>query len=94
MKTNVVKLRFARNGNPYGREYTYYANVDVEVGDAVEVPGGNNGVITQIDVPLSEIEPFKDRAKAILGKEPEIKAEPEEQKNDGHQVDENKEDLS
>ncbi len=68
MKTNVVKLQFVRNGQPTGREYTYYTNTEVAVGDLVEVPGGNNGIITQINVPEEEIAPFKDRAKTILGK--------------------------
>ena len=68
MKTNVIKLQFIRNGQPFGREYTYYTNTEVVVGDLVEVPGGNNGIITQINVPEEEIAPFKDRAKTIIGK--------------------------
>ncbi|HEX3026393.1 MAG TPA: hypothetical protein VHR42_04095 [Clostridia bacterium] len=71
MKTNVIKLRFLRHGEPAGREYTYFTNTDVAVGDTVDLEskdGIAQGVVTQIDVPESEIAPFKDRAKTILGK--------------------------
>ncbi len=71
MKTNVIKLQFLRYGKPAGREYTYLTNTDVAVGDTVEIDGKqgiSQGIVTQIDVPESEIVPFKDRAKTILGK--------------------------
>ena len=71
MKTNVIKLRFERKGEPSGREYTYFTNVDVAVGDLVDIDGRrglSQGIVTAIDVPEKEIEPFKDFAKTILGK--------------------------
>lgn len=71
MKTNVIKLRFVRNGKPSGREYTYYTNVDVAVDDLVDIDGRSGfsqGVVTAVNVPEKEIEPFKDVAKTILGK--------------------------
>ena len=72
MKTNVIKLQFVELGTPQikaqRKEYTYYCNDDVAVGEIVNVVEGKQGVITQINVPLSEIEPFKDRARTILGK--------------------------
>ena len=71
MKTNVIKLRFVRQGEPSGREYTYFTNVDVAVGDLVDIDGRSGlsqGVVTAINVPEKEIEPFKDVAKTILGK--------------------------
>lgn len=71
--TNVIKLKFMRNGQPSGREYTYYTPVEVEVGDIVELDsrdGIAKGIVTQIDVPESEIAAFADRAKSILGKVP------------------------
>lgn len=77
MKTNVIKLRFVRNCEPSGQEYTYFTNVDVEVGDLVDIDGRRGlspGVVTAINVPEEEIAPFKDFAKTILGKSriPEI----------------------
>lgn len=69
--TNIIKLRFVRDGQPQGREYTYYTPSEVEVGDVVELEsrdGIAKGIITQINVPEEEIAPFKDRAKTIIGK--------------------------
>lgn len=37
IKTNIIKLRFIRNGQPQGREYTYYTPVEVAVSDIVEI---------------------------------------------------------
>ena len=70
-KTNVIKLQFLKLGQPAGREYTYFSNTDVAVGDLVEVEGKqgiSQGVVSQIDVPEAEIAPFRDRAKTIIGK--------------------------
>lgn len=71
MKTNVIKLRFIRHGEPSGREYTYFTNTEVAVDDLVDIDGRSGlsqGIVTAIDVPEKEIEPFKDIAKTILGK--------------------------
>lgn len=71
IKTNIIKLRFLRNGQPQGREYTYYTPVEVEAGDIVELEtrdGIAKGMVTQVNVPEEEIAPFKDRAKSIIGK--------------------------
>ena len=80
-KTNVIKLKYLRAGQPSGREYTFFTPEPVEVGDLVDiavVSQGNTsqGVVTAVNVPLAEIEPFKDRAKTIIGKAAQ-KAEPE-----------------
>lgn len=71
LKTNIIKLRFIRNGQPQGREYTYYTPVEVGEGDIVEIEareGIAKGIVTQVNVPEEEIAPFKDRAKSIIGK--------------------------
>lgn len=71
---NLVKLKFLRNGEPSGREYTYISKSDVAVGDTVivrEAEEGKDapkGVITAINVPESEVESFRDRLKEIVGK--------------------------
>lgn len=70
-KTNIIKLRFADEGVPKGREYTYYTPVEVQEGDIVELEsrsGTAKGIVTKINVPEEEIAPFKDRAKSIIGK--------------------------
>lgn len=74
-KTNLIKLKFLRNGEPSGREYTYISKSDVEVGDTVQVriPDSPDheapkGIVTAVDVPESEVESFKDKLKEIVGK--------------------------
>ena len=69
--TNIIKLRYTKDGEPHGREYSYLTPVPVEVGDLVEIETNGKpakGIITQIEVPESEIAPFKDKVKTILGK--------------------------
>lgn len=82
---DLVKVRFLKLGTPAGREYTYRTEIPLKVGDIVELPHSrpvmedipySQGVVTQIDVPESEIEAFKDRVKTIIGKvEKETKEE-------------------
>lgn len=80
-KTNVIKLKYLRARQPSGREYTFFTPEPVEVGDLVDIAvvsqdNTSQGVVTAVNVPLAEIEPFKDRAKTIIGKTAQ-KAEPE-----------------
>lgn len=85
-KTNVIKLKYLRVGQPSGREYTFYTPVPVEVGDIVDIAvvspdNTSQGMVTAVNVPLEEIEAFKDRAKTIIGKAaPKAEAEETEQK--------------
>lgn len=70
-KTNVIKLCFLKNGVPSGREYTYFTPCEVTMGDYVEAPstsGTSTAVVTAVNVPETEIAPFRDRAKSIVGK--------------------------
>ena len=69
--TNVIKVKFMRNGQPSGRAYTYYTPEEVEVGDIVDLNSGKGvaqGVVTEINVPVEEISVFGDSAKSIIGK--------------------------
>lgn len=68
METNVIKLKFINQGIAQGRAYTYFSNVEVEVDEVVSIDDKKQGIVTEINVPLTEIEPFKDKAKTILGK--------------------------
>lgn len=71
---SLVKLKFLRNGEPSGREYTYISKSEVAVGDTVIVREAEEGkeapkgIITAVDVPESEVESFKDKLKEIVGK--------------------------
>lgn len=60
-----IKVKFLKNGEPHGREYTYESTFPVSVGQEVILPGGGNGVVTEINVPEEEVESFKDRIKEI-----------------------------
>lgn len=60
-----VKVKFLKNGEPHGREYTYKAALPVRVGQEVILPGGGNGVVTEINVPEEEVERFKDKIKEV-----------------------------
>ena len=60
-----IKVKFLKNGEPHGREYTYKAAFSVRVGQEVLLPGGGNGVVTEINVPEKDVESFKDKIKEI-----------------------------
>ena len=60
-----IKVKFLKNGEPHGREYTYKATFPIEVGQEVILPGGGNGIVTDIDVPEEEVERFKDKIKEV-----------------------------
>lgn len=60
-----IKVKFLKNGEPPGREYTYKATFPIEVGQEVILPGGGNGVVTEINVPEKNVESFKDKIKEI-----------------------------
>lgn len=60
-----IKVKFLKNGEPHGREYTYKATFPVEVGQEVILPGGGNGVVTEINVPAKEVESFNDKIKEV-----------------------------
>lgn len=60
-----IKVKFLKNGEPHGREYTYKAAFPVRVGQEVILLGGGNGVVTEINVPEEEVESFKDRIKEV-----------------------------
>ena len=79
----IIKCQFTRGGQAYGREYSYYADEPVEVGDAVWLPTSAfshpddsriKGVVSTVGVPESEVASFADKMKTILGK---IEAEEE-----------------
>ena len=60
-----IKVRFLKNGEPNGREYTYKATFPIEVGQEVILPGGGNGIVTDIDVPEKDVESFNDKIKEV-----------------------------
>jgi hypothetical protein len=63
----IVKLKFLKDGVATGREYSYLCNDDVLLGEIVLIKENTLGIITEVNVPESEIEAFKDRVVTILG---------------------------
>lgn len=62
----LIKVKFIKNGNPSGKEYAYRSSIPVSIGDLVELSNGT-GIVTEVDVPESEVEAFKDKVKEIVG---------------------------
>lgn len=60
-----IKVKFLKNGEPHGREYTYKAAFPVSVGQEVILPGGGNGVVAEINVTTESVEAFADKVKEI-----------------------------
>lgn len=60
-----IKVKFLKNGEPHGGEYTYKSTFPVRVRQEVLLPGGGNGIVTEINVPEKDVESFKDRIKEI-----------------------------
>ena len=79
----LIKAKFLRNGELYGREYTYQTNDVVKVGDTVQLNEKGIGVVTEVDVPELEVESFKDKLKTIIGKINTEETEPFETGSDG-----------
>ena len=71
----IIKVRFLNTeGEPRGREYSYYCTAEIALGDYVNAPvtpqhpddiTERRAVVSQIGVSQSEIEDFKDRMKTI-----------------------------
>ena len=64
----IIKVKFLKDGQETGRPYTYFSNEVVAVDDTVQINESAKGVVTEVDVPESEIEAFKDKVKTIVRK--------------------------
>jgi len=69
-KSLLVKVRYIIDGQESNREYTYYTEERLAVGDMAIVPVSNHpeglkAVVVAIDVPHSEIAKFADSVKVI-----------------------------
>jgi len=68
-KPNIVKVQYMMDGVAGGREYSYYSEEQLNVGDLLKVPVGLSGVmkarVSSVNVSGEEIESFKDKVKTI-----------------------------
>lgn len=67
---SIVKVKYysATTGELSSREYTYFAEEELALGDVVMVPVKDRigkATVTTVNVPESEIEPFRDKVKTI-----------------------------
>lgn len=65
---NLIKAKFLRDGEAQGRAYTYISNIEVKIGDLVQLNEKGQGIVIETGVPESEVESFKDKLKTIIGK--------------------------
>ena len=64
----LIKAKYFKNDAPQGRDYTFYAEGAIAVGDKIQIDSKATGIVTAVNVPDSEIEAFRDRVKTVLGK--------------------------
>jgi len=74
MQTNIIKVQYQEEDN-FGifcnKEYSYYTDKELNIGDYVEAPtqfGTNIAKVSSIDVPEEEIQSFKDKMRTITKK--------------------------
>lgn len=66
---NFVKVKFLKDGQPSGREYTYKTELELKTGDVVELPSGNRGVVVRGEIDTMWVESFgMDNIKEITSK--------------------------
>lgn len=71
MQSNIITVKYEDKFNPNtfcGKAYTYYSNIDVQVGDLVIAPtasGDKIARVSKIDIPENEIEEIKPYLKTI-----------------------------
>lgn len=74
METNIISVKYEDDFCPRtfnGKEYSYYTNKALNVGDLVEAPtkyGAKIAKVTRIDVPEDEIKNIKPYMKTITRK--------------------------
>ncbi|WP_243109972.1 hypothetical protein [Clostridium sp. E02] len=64
----IIKVKFLKGEIPSGKAYTYFSDEEVSIGDLVQINSSAKGVVTEIDVPESEIKAFTLKVKTIVGK--------------------------
>lgn len=74
----IITCKFLdSDGNPRGREYSYYSEIPVEPGQYVDVPAAPRNdaelnttkkvIVVRTNIPEKEVEAFKSQIKTIVG---------------------------
>jgi hypothetical protein len=64
----IIKVQFLKGEVPSGKAYTYFSEEEVSTEDLVQINSSAKGIVTEVDVPESEIEAFRDKVKTIVGR--------------------------
>ncbi len=64
----IIKVKFLKGETPSGKAYTYFSDEVVSVGDLVQINSSAKGIVTEVDVPESEIKAFTLKVRTIVGK--------------------------
>ncbi len=48
MNSQIIKLRFLKDGKPHGMNYSYYSRDALSIGDIVKVNEQAKGIVTDI----------------------------------------------
>ena len=70
--SNIIKLRYLKDGKPAGRPYTYFSENPVTISDVVQVNEHAKGLVVDIDVPEEEIADIRHLVKYIQGRTEDI----------------------
>lgn len=71
MKTNIISVKYEDSYIPKtfnGKEYSYYIDIDANVGDLVVAPtayGDKIARVSEVDIPVYKVESFKSSLKLI-----------------------------
>ena len=74
METNIISVKYEDNYMPKtfsGKQYSYYSDTNVNVGDLVIVPtvyGTKIAIVSDINIPEQKVEPIKPYLKTIIQK--------------------------
>ncbi|WP_277407924.1 hypothetical protein [Lacrimispora xylanisolvens] len=64
----IIKVQFLKGEVPSGKSYTYFSEEAVSIGALVQINSSARGVVTEVNVPESEIKAFTLKVKTIVGK--------------------------
>lgn len=74
MKTNIINVKYEDKFNPKtfsGKSYSYYVNINVDVGDLVLAPtssGDKIAIVSKINIPENSVLSIKPYLKTIIKK--------------------------
>lgn len=66
---NFIKVKFLKNGVPFGRSYTYASEIEVNADDMVQIDEHKKGIVTDEIVDMNWVNTYgAENLKKIIGK--------------------------